>query len=164
MTQIVSLATLYDLHSTIFQRHRVVLVTGVFDLLHPEHKKLLQAAKKQGNILLVGLEPDQRVAKLKGPTRPLNPINTRLQNLSALCLADYVFKLPTNLNTREGREDLITKLHPHLLAVSSHTPHLTEKRRIMKLIGGQVKVVLRHNPDVSTTRLIKQKLQTAPSF
>ncbi len=158
MTQIISLKQLYALRFKRYATKTVVLVTGVFDLLHSEHQKLLQAAKKKGNILLIGLEPDQRVVKLKGPTRPLNPINTRLQNLSALCLADYVFELPINLDTRQGREDLITKLHPHLLAVSSHTPHLAEKRRIMKLIGGQVKVVLRRNPDISTTRLIQAKI------
>ena len=154
MTKIISLSKLYDLRSTIYDLSTIVLATGVFDLLHSEHKKFLTAAKKSGDVLLVGLESGARVRQLKGSTRPLNPISIRLRHLAHLNLADYVFKLPQNLDTQKGREDFIQKLHPHVLAVSSHTPNLAEKNRIMHLVSGCVKIVHQHNPSISTTKLL----------
>ena len=154
MTKIVSLSNIYHLRSTVSVTKTIVLVTGVFDIIHSEHKKLLQAAKQQADILLVGLEPDIRVRELKGTTRPINTINERLKNIKRLKLADYVFELPTNLNTKKGREAVIKNLKPNILAASVSTPNLSEKRRIMKLIGGRVKIVLPHNPKVSSSKLL----------
>ena len=156
MTKRVSLQQLYALSLKHFATKTVVLATGVFDILHSEHTKFLRAAKAAGDILTVGLETNQRVRALKGPTRPFNSITKRLRNLATLNIADYVFELPGNLGTPQGREEFIQQLHPHILAVSSHSPNLPEKRRIMSLVGGQVKVVLSHNPSLSTTIITKQ--------
>jgi len=134
-----------------------VLVTGVFDVLHIEHQNFLKAAKAQGDKLYVGLEPDARVKKLKGSGRPINNLKTRIKNIKNLKLADRVFALPSNLDTKQGREVFIKTLKPDILAVSASTPNLTEKRRIIKLIGGQVKVVHPHNPKVSSSKIIQSK-------
>lgn len=157
MTKIVSLKKLFVIRYSLFADDKVVLVTGVFDLLHREHKHLLGAAKKQGTMLMVGLEPDQRVAQLKGEGRPVNNITQRLDAIAKLGIADYTFELPQNMATKAGREDLIKKLRPHILAVSPSTPNLPEKRRIMRLVGGRVKVVIPYDPTISTTSLLKQK-------
>lgn len=158
MTQIVSLRKLYATRHLLPATNTVVLVTGVFDLLHREHEHLLATAKKVGSVLLVGLEPDKRVAQLKGEGRPVNKMRERLRAIAHLNLADYVFSLPQNMATKFGREDLIKKIQPHILAVSSSTPNLAEKRRIMDLVGGRVKVVISHDPTISTTALLKHQL------
>lgn len=153
MTKIIDLK---DLITKISPHQKIVLATGVFDILHSEHEKFLQAAKKQGDILLVGLESDTRVKQLKGPHRPLNPIKTRLQNLAALDLADYVFFLPEEFDHLQQHQALIQQLHPHILAVSSQTPHQPQKQKIIEKYGGKIKVVLPHNPQISTSKLLNK--------
>lgn len=132
----------------------LVLVTGVFDILHQEHLKLLQQAKALGGILYVGLEPDHRVRQLKGQGRPINNALTRIKQLKQLKLADKVFILP-DLSTPASREQFLRRLKPDIIAVSASTPFLTEKKRLMKLINGQVKIVLPHNPSISTSKMLK---------
>jgi len=134
---------------------RSILVTGCFDVLHSEHKKLLTAAKKLGGILLVGVETDARVRRLKGPGRPINPLRLRLKNLRQLGIADKVFTLPKQFNDLNHFRALINQIRPDILAVSASTPHLTVKRRIMQRSRGRVVIVLPHNPKLSTTKLIK---------
>ncbi len=133
----------------------VVLVTGCFDILHSEHIKFLTAAKAVGDILLVGVESDQRVSQLKGLNRPVNSLKTRLKNLRQLGIADKVFSLPEKFSSPKDHLALINQIKPDILAVSSSTPHLATKRRIMKQFAGQVKIVLTHNPQISTSRMLK---------
>ena len=139
------------------RRTRTILVTGVFDILHSEHKKFLRAAKNLGGRLLVGVETDARVKKLKGDYRPVNSLAVRLQNLKRLRIADQVFSLPEKFATDRDRAALIKKLRPDILAVSASTPNLSSKRLIMKRFGGRVKVVLKYNPKLSTTKIINAK-------
>jgi len=136
---------------------RSILVTGVFDILHSEHKKLLSAAKKLGGFLLVGLETDARVRRLKGKDRPINPLSLRLKNLRRLGIADKIFALPKKFNDLNHFTALINQIKPDILAVSSSTPHLAVKRRIMQRIGSRVIVVLPHNPRISTTKMLQSK-------
>ena len=155
MTQIIDLAHLYQLRSSIhFQGKVIVLASGVFDLLHQEHKQFLAKAKTVGDILLVGLETDTRVSRMKGPGRPINSLSTRLDNLAQLNVADYVFGLPANFGHSKIRQDFVLKLQPHILAVSDQAPHFGEKQRIMKLVGGQVLIVHPYNSAISTTKII----------
>ncbi|MDZ7587103.1 MAG: adenylyltransferase/cytidyltransferase family protein [Patescibacteria group bacterium] len=134
---------------------KTVLATGCFDVLHSEHLKFLKAAKKQGTQLLVGLETDSRVRKLKGSGRPINPLNIRLKNLRQLGIADQVFALPKQFNDLNHFTALINQIKPGVLAVSASTPHLAVKRRIIQRLGGRVIVVLPHNPRISTTKMLK---------
>lgn len=140
------------------QLTRTILVTGCFDLLHNEHKKLLQKAKKLSGILLVGVETDTRVRRFKGPGRPVNHLSLRLKNLRRLGIADQVFALPKQFNDLNHFTALINQIKPDILAVSSSTPHLTVKRKILKRFGGRVVIVLPHNPKISTTKLLKSSL------
>ena len=136
---------------------KVVLVTGVFDLLHQEHIKFLQKAKQEGDLLLVALETDERVRAIKGKNRPVNDQKTRLNNLRKIGLADAVFLLPESFDDSEEHRAFIRKTKPDLLAVSSHTPHLEAKRSIMAEAGGKLKIVYQQNPNVSTSKLIKEQ-------
>ncbi len=155
MTQIIDLDRLLQLRASIhFQDKTIVLASGVFDLLHQEHKQFLTKAKAVGDILLVGLETDARVRQMKGEGRPLNPLSVRLANLAKLSLADYIFALPDNFGHSKIREDFVLKLQPDILAVSDQAPYFGEKQRIMKLVDGQVLIVHPYNPAISTTKLI----------
>lgn len=155
MTETVNLDHLYQLRTSIhFQGQTIVLASGVFDILHQEHKKFLHQAKLIGDILLVGLETDQRTRQLKGKGRPVNTLIIRLRNLAKLTIADYVFSLPEDFGNSKIREEFILKLQPHILAVSDQAPHFGEKQRIMKLVGGKVLIVHAYNPAISTTKSI----------
>lgn len=159
MTQIIDLDHLYQLRSSLhFQDKTIVLASGVFDLLHQEHKQFLTKAKAVGDILIVGLETEARVRQMKGKGRPVNFLSVRLANLAQLKLADYIFTLPDNFGHSKVRQDFVLKLQPDILAVSDQPPHFGEKQRVMKLVGGQVLIVHPYNPAISTTKII-DKLQ-----
>ena len=69
---------------------RVVFTNGCFDLLHPGHIKLLEAARALGDILVVGINSDESVQTLKGPGRPVIPENERAEILASLECVDAV--------------------------------------------------------------------------
>ncbi|MGD9581032.1 MAG: D-glycero-beta-D-manno-heptose 1-phosphate adenylyltransferase [Vampirovibrionia bacterium] len=69
----------------------IVTTNGCFDILHVGHLNYLLDAKKQGDILIVGINTDKSVRKLKGPTRPINNENDRALLVSALECVDYTF-------------------------------------------------------------------------
>ena len=69
---------------------RVVFTNGVFDLLHPGHIRYLQAAKAEGDALIVAINSDRSVSAIKGPTRPLTPETERAEILDALACVDAV--------------------------------------------------------------------------
>ena len=76
---------------------KVVFTNGCFDLLHAGHTRYLQAARKLGDVLVIGLNTDSSVRKLKGPARPVNQESARAEVLSALECVDYIvlFSDPT---------------------------------------------------------------------
>jgi len=86
---------------------RVVFTNGCFDLLHVGHVRYLEQAKALGDILIVGINSDRSVQDLKGPLRPILPVEDRAEILSGLGCIDYitVFDEPTPL-------ELITLLKP----------------------------------------------------
>lgn len=137
------------------QNPTIVLVTGVFDLIHQEHINFLSSAKLAGDLLIVGLESDHRVKQIKGPNRPINHQHKRSTNVHSLSIADHIFILPQKFSTPRDHQDLIGKLKPSILAVSSHSPHLKAKSAILKKYDGTVKIVHTHNPKHSTTRMIQ---------
>ena len=72
------------------RRKRIVFTNGVFDLLHLGHVEYLAKARKKGDLLIVGLNRDRSVRKLKGPGRPIQSDNDRAAILLALRSVDYV--------------------------------------------------------------------------
>ena len=89
---------------------RVVFTNGCFDLLHAGHVKLLEQAKRHGDLLIVGLNSDRSVRALKGPGRPIIPQRDRALLLAALQTVDYV----AVFNERTPQR-LIERLRPHVL-------------------------------------------------
>lgn len=89
---------------------RIVFTNGVYDLLHAGHVQLLQKAKRLGDILVVGLNSDASVRRLKGPKRPMSPQADRALVVSALEPVDYV-----TFFGEDTPYELIEKLRPQIL-------------------------------------------------
>lgn len=139
------------------QGHTLILVTGVFDILHQEHINFLTKAKQVGDILIIGVESDARVKKIKGPNRPVNSQTERARNLHQLHLADYIFILPRQFCSPADHQKLIATIKPDILAVSSHTSFIPNKQKILQKHGGQVKIIHQHNPNFSTTKILNSR-------
>jgi D-beta-D-heptose 7-phosphate kinase/D-beta-D-heptose 1-phosphate adenosyltransferase len=91
---------------------RVAFTNGCFDVLHAGHVQYLQEARAQGDLLVVGLNSDAGVRKLKGPTRPIQPVEARAQVLAGLQAVDYVtvFEETTPLELIQAiRPDVLIK-------------------------------------------------------
>jgi D-beta-D-heptose 7-phosphate kinase/D-beta-D-heptose 1-phosphate adenosyltransferase len=89
---------------------RIVFTNGCFDLLHPGHVKLLSEAKRLGDVLIVGLNDDASVRRLKGPERPILGERDRAQVLGGLDAVDFVA-----LFAEDTPERLIETIRPHVL-------------------------------------------------
>lgn len=147
---------LYQIRLAKLLGKKIVLVTGCFDLLHQEHLKFLKKAKKEGDALIVGLESDERVRKMKGRGRPINSFKIRVKNLVRLNEVDFVVKLPDDFDNRSIRLETLRLIRPNLLAISSNDPLEERKRKECHKIGCQLKVVHSYNLDISTTKILKQ--------
>ena len=142
------------------KKHLRVLVTGVFDILHKEHVKFLKKAKALGEELVIGIESDKRVREIKGKGRPVNSQEVRKKNLEKLGLADRVLILPEEFSQPTDHLKFLKKIKPDILAVSSHTAHQKEKAQLMRLVGGRLMVVHKHNLEVSTTKIIDKLVRS----
>lgn len=92
------------------QNKKIVFTNGCFDLLHIGHVRYLEEAKKLGDILIVGINTDASVQKLKGPTRPIQNENDRAEILAALKSVDH-----TVLFGEETPLNLIQQIVPQVL-------------------------------------------------
>lgn len=116
---------------------RVVFTNGVFDLLHPGHVDLLAAARARGDALVVGVNSDPSVRRLKGPERPVRPAPDRAYVLAALEAVDVVviFDQDTPL-------ELICLLRPDVLIKGGdYTPDTVVGRREVEGWGGRVEII-----------------------
>lgn len=119
---------------------RVVLVGGCFDIFHYGHFIFLKKAKSLGDILIIALENDKRIHKLKGKDRPVTPEKARAEILSAFPFVDYVLKLP-DLDNDEDYRNLVLRLKPEIIAVTEGDKQLDNKKQQAKSVGGEVRVI-----------------------
>ncbi len=119
---------------------RIVLTGGCFDILHIGHVRFFSEAKKMGNYLVVLLENDEKVRKLKGKNRPIFTQEIRAEMLSALICVDMVVLLPMMENDSDYM-NLVMKIKPDIIAATENDPRIDKKRRQAKSVGGKLKVV-----------------------
>lgn len=128
---------------------KVVFTNGCFDLLHKGHVSYLEAARKKGDLLVVALNGDASVRRLKGPTRPLNGLADRLEVIAALESVDFVtwFEEDTPLS-------VILALRPNVLVKGGdwNPEHIVGSTQV-KEWGGRV-FSLPYIKGKSTTRII----------
>ncbi|MBI5356342.1 adenylyltransferase/cytidyltransferase family protein [Candidatus Collierbacteria bacterium] len=132
----------------------IVFATGIFDLLHIEHLNFLQAAKKLGGKLVVGIESDFRTKELKGSQRPIMNQSERKQMLEALECVDEVIILPNEFNSNREYEKMLLSVKADIYAVSGNSPFMENKKEICRKAGVKLRVVNKYNPEYSTTKLI----------
>ncbi|MBU0957864.1 MAG: adenylyltransferase/cytidyltransferase family protein [Nanoarchaeota archaeon] len=126
----------------------VVTINGSFDILHKGHIHILEQAKAQGDVLIVGLNSDSSIKQYKGPTRPIKDQETRARILSSLDPVDYVliFNETTPINFLE-------KLKPHVHANGSEYGKDCIEAPTVKKHGGRIHIINRI-PDHSSTNII----------
>lgn len=114
----------------------IVFANGVFDILHVGHVRYLNEARKMGDILVVAVNDDDSVRRLKGKDRPLMPVEERMEILSALSCVDYVIKFgePTVSN-------LLLSIKPHIQAKGTdYTEDTVPEREVVRSYGGKVAI------------------------
>jgi rfaE bifunctional protein nucleotidyltransferase chain/domain len=116
---------------------RIVLANGCFDLLHVGHVRYLDAARRLGDVLVVGVNSDAAVARLKGPGRPLMPAAERVELLSALRAVDHVVVFDD-----DTADALIAAIRPDVHAKGTdYTPDSVPERETVHAYGGRVAIV-----------------------
>jgi len=127
---------------------RLVLTNGCFDLLHVGHVRYLKEAKSLGDLLIVGLNSDDSVRRLKGEGRPLMPLEERAEILAALEVVDYVV-----IFEEDTAEKLVSALRPDLYVKGgTYTLQNLPEASAVTRYGGEVRI-LSLTPGLSTSEL-----------
>jgi rfaE bifunctional protein nucleotidyltransferase chain/domain len=154
MAALISLDEAVDMASACRELgQRLVLANGCFDLLHVGHVRYLREAKSLGDVLLVALNSDDSVRRLKGPGRPLMPAEERAELLGALSAVDAVV-----LFDDDRVDGLITRLKPAIHAKGTdYSEESVPERPAVLAVGGRVAIT--GDPKTHGTRdLIKTVL------
>lgn len=138
------------------KKDKLVLVTGVFDVIHIEHLRFLKKAKERGDKLIVGIESDKRVREIKGHERPVNDQRVRQEQLEALRWVDGVIILPEQFGCQKDWEDLLKVIKPDVYAVSSHTSYIANKQATCERLGIEFTIVHEFNPHYSTSTMLNK--------
>jgi D-beta-D-heptose 7-phosphate kinase/D-beta-D-heptose 1-phosphate adenosyltransferase len=133
-------------------RPRVLCFTnGCFDLIHPGHVQYLEDVRKLGDYLVVGLNSDASVARLKGPSRPLQDERARALVLLGLRCVDAVVRFE-----EDTPFELISALQPDLLAKGGdYTPDTVVGRDVVEARGGRV-AIIPFLPGHSTSTIVER--------
>ncbi len=131
---------------------RVVFTNGCYDLLHPGHIRLLEQARSLGDVLILALNSDASVRKIKGPLRPVLPEQERAEVAAALAAVDAV-----TLFDEETPRELIAEVLPDVLIKGADWAHFIAGREEVEAAGGQVLTVALE-PGYSTTGMVEQIL------
>ncbi len=132
---------------------RIVLVGGCFDILHYGHIDFLTRAAALGDRLVVALESDENVRRLKNDKRPIHPQQWRKDMLSALRVVNEVIALGP-MKTDQDYRTLVARVRPAVIAVTQGDPMIEKKREHAASIGARVVAIPKvHTP--STSQLAK---------
>ncbi|MEK7612544.1 MAG: adenylyltransferase/cytidyltransferase family protein [Patescibacteria group bacterium] len=135
------------------QKKVVVTTNGCFDILHPGHTKMLEWARTQGDLLIVGINSDASVKRLKGPERPINNEEDRAYMLGALRPVDYVL-----IYDEDSPRGWLKRIRPdvHVKGGGSASDSAFElEKRFIESLGGTMRLA----PFLeghSTTKIVEQ--------
>lgn len=119
------------------RKRKIVLANGCFDFFHVGHIRYLAGAKALGDCLIVAVNSDEQVRRLKGANRPLMPERERAEIVSALRFVDYVTIFPESTV-----EELIRVIRPDVHAKGTdYTTETVPEREIVREYGGKVAIV-----------------------
>lgn len=136
------------------QNKKIIFTNGCFDIIHAGHVRYLTAAKSFGDILIVGLNSDKSVRRLKGASRPINSEQDRAEVLLGLKAVDYVIVFG-----EDTAENLIADVRPNVYVKGGdyNLENLPEAKIVMSY-GGKVEFI-NLVAGRSTTNIIKKILQ-----
>jgi rfaE bifunctional protein nucleotidyltransferase chain/domain len=118
-------------------RKTIIFANGCFDLLHVGHVRYLEGARRLGDILIVGLNSDNSVKKLKGPLRPLMPETERAEILAAISYVDYIVIFDETTVQR-----LLLRLRPDVHCKGTdYTLESVPEREVVLSYGGKIAIV-----------------------
>ncbi|MGI1679679.1 MAG: bifunctional D-glycero-beta-D-manno-heptose-7-phosphate kinase/D-glycero-beta-D-manno-heptose 1-phosphate adenylyltransferase HldE [Cellvibrionaceae bacterium] len=131
------------------QRESIVFTNGCFDIIHAGHVGYLEEAKKQGDRLIVAINSDDSVRRLKGEGRPINPVDRRMAVLAGLESVDWVISFED-----DTPESLIEKIKPDILVKGGdYSDDQVVGADIVKAYGGKVKALTLYD-NLSTTAIV----------
>ena len=131
--------------------HKVVFTNGCFDILHAGHVRYLNAAKALGDVLIVGLNSDESVRRLKGEGRPVNPAADRAEVLAGLRAVDHVVVFG-----EATAEELVHQLKPDIYVKGGdHSLETLPEAKIVGSYGGKT-VLIPMVEGRSTTNVIRR--------
>jgi len=130
---------------------RIVLANGCFDILHAGHVRYLEGARALGDMLVVGINSDEQVARLKGAGRPVLPERERAELVASLQAVDLVTIFPEPTVT-----ELLLAIKPDVHAKGTdYTEETVPERDVVRSYGGRVAIV--GDPkDHSTSEILKK--------
>jgi rfaE bifunctional protein nucleotidyltransferase chain/domain len=131
------------------QGKKVVFTNGCYDLLHPGHVRLLEQARSLGDVLILALNSDASVRRMKGPSRPLIAENERAAMALALAAVDAV-----TLFDEDTPRELIAEVLPDVLVKGADWSHFIAGREEVEASGGRV-LTLPLEPGYSTTNIVE---------
>lgn len=135
---------------------RIVLANGCFDLIHVGHIRYLKEAKAKGDILLVALNSDSSVHKLKGKGRPILNEEERVEIISSFYFVDYI-----TIFEESNVENILLTLKPHVHAKGSdYTKETVPERKTVLSYGGEIAIT--GGPKVKNTTEISRKIGLEP--
>ena len=143
------------------QGKRIVFTNGCFDILHSGHVTYLHCVKKMGDVLIIGINTDESVKRLKGESRPINPLEERLEVISGLSSVDHV--IPFGDAKDDTPVSLIKIVKPHVFAKGGdYTKDKLPEASVVEMHGGEI-VFIPLIQDRSTTNTIKRIKHRTPS-
>jgi rfaE bifunctional protein nucleotidyltransferase chain/domain len=131
----------------------VVVTNGCYDILHPGHVRLLERARSLGDILILALNTDSSVQRLKGPSRPLIAQDERAELACALEAGDAVAFFD-----EDTPRELIAEVLPDILIKGADWAHFIAGREEVEAAGGRV-MALALEPGYSTTNMVEEILR-----
>jgi rfaE bifunctional protein nucleotidyltransferase chain/domain len=135
------------------QGRRVALANGCFDLLHVGHVRYLQGARREADLLVVAVNGDGSVRRLKGPGRPILPAEDRAALVAALRAVDHVVVFEEDDVTR-----LLLALRPDVHCKGTdYTPETVPERDVVRSYGGRVAIV--GDPKDHATRTLLERIR-----
>lgn len=134
----------------------VVFTNGCYDLLHPGHIRLLERCRSMGDVLILALNSDASVRRMKGPGRPLLDQDERAEIAMALAAVDAV-----TLFDEETPRELIAEVLPDVLVKGADWSHFIAGREEVEAVGGKV-IAAPLEPGYSTTNIVQTILGRQP--
>ncbi|MEA3420201.1 MAG: D-glycero-beta-D-manno-heptose 1-phosphate adenylyltransferase [Acidobacteriota bacterium] len=140
------------------QGKRVVFTNGCFDLIHGGHIYLLREAKKLGDVLVVAVNDDSSIRKIKGPGRPIFPLEERLEILESIEDIDWLVAF-----SQESPKKVIESLHPDVLVKGGDwLPEEVVGKQEVEEAGGKV-IIIPFLSGHSSSEMVRKIIESAKS-